>query len=202
MLSDPDRTASSGDTARPIVPLPIAASGLDLVSMPAAFIEAMIDGQGGADREFDGVRLWDEWTAEASPWFGVRLTQLRAMPELVQWLMYAIVRRSDRQMVGHVGFHSAPGPAYLHDIAPGGIEIGYSVFEPFRGCGYATAAAAALIQWARREHGVRDFVASIARDNAASKRVACKLGFAFFRDFERSDPDREDMYLLRVSEEG
>ena len=166
--------------------------------MTPAFIEAMIEGQGGTDQEFNGVRLWDGWSADASPWIGVRLTQLRTMPELVEWLLYAIVRRSDRQMLGHAGFHSGPGPAYLRDIAPGGIEIGYSVFEPFRGRGHATAGASALIQWARREHGVRDFVASIARENTASQRVAGKLGFNRFRDFDQNDPDREDLYLLRM----
>lgn len=170
--------------------------------MTPAFLETMIDGQGRADREFDGVRFWDGWNADASPWIGVRLTQLRAMPELLPWLLYAIVRRSDRQMVGHVGFHSAPAPTYLHDIAPGGIEIGYSVFTPFRGHGYATESASALIRWAHREHGVTDFVASINHDNAASQRVAGKLGFVFFRDFDKNDPDREDIYLMRMGEDG
>lgn len=175
---------------------------MDLVCMTQAFIEAMLDGQGRAGRKFGRVRLWEGWSADNSPWIGVRLTQLRTMPELVPWLLYAIVRRSDRQMVGHAGFHSAPGPIYLDDIAPGGIEIGYSVFEPFRGRGYATAGVSALIRWARREYGVTDFVASIAHDNVASQRVAAKLGFVLFRDFDRNDPDREDMYRLRFAEDG
>ena len=101
-------------------------------------------------------------------------------------------------MVGHVGFHSPPGPNYLRDIAPNGVEIGYSVFAPFRRRGYATASAAALIEWASREHGVSDFVASIAHDNLASQRVAARVGFKFVREFDRSDPDREDIYLLHV----
>ncbi|MDA1257272.1 MAG: GNAT family N-acetyltransferase [Chloroflexi bacterium] len=179
---------------------PIAEPGITLVRMTAEFIEAMIERQGGAGHEFDGVRLWDGWTEESSPWLRVRLTELGAMPELVTWLLYAIVRRADRQMVGHVGFHSAPGPPYLHDIAHDGIEIGYSVFAPFKGRGYATAAASELIGWARREHEVREFVASISHDNAASIRVAEKLGFKFLREFDPTDPDREDVYLLHVSD--
>jgi RimJ/RimL family protein N-acetyltransferase len=167
--------------------------------MTPEFMEFMITGQGGEGLEFEGIRLWDGWKADTSPWIGIRLTQLRAMPDLAQWLMYAIVRRSDRQMVGHAGFHSAPGPPYLREIAPAGLEIGYSVFTPFQDRGYATQAALALIRWAHRERGVNEFVASIAHDNAASQRVADKAGFKFFREFKPDDPDREDVYLLRIA---
>lgn len=173
---------------------------LDLVleSMSAEFIQAMIDEQGEPDPSYDDVKLWPGWSTEADPGTRVRLIQLQTMPELQPWLMRAIVRQSDRQMVGHVGFHTPPGPDYLKDIAPDGVEVGYSVFPPYRRCGYAGAAVSALFDWAHSEHGVSEFVASINHENAASQAVAARVGFKFFRDFDPTDPDREDVYVLRL----
>ncbi len=204
-MSEADGAPQALNSARsgiPETPGPIEAGELELVRMTPEFMEFMIAGQGRDGLEFQGFRLWNDWKADTSPWFGVRLTQLRAMPELAPWLIYAIVRRADLQMVGLIGFHSAPGPAYLSEITSAGLEIGYSVFVPFRGRGYATHAASALIRWAHAEHGVNEFVASIARDNAASQRVAEKIGFKFLREFEPDDPDREDIYLLRRATDG
>lgn len=76
----------------------------------------------------------------------------------------------DGVMIGHVRFHGRPDPA-------GAVEFGYTVFEPHRGHGYATEAAAGVMGWARREHGVRSFVLTIAPGNAASLAVAARLGF-------------------------
>ena len=78
-------------------------------------------------------------------------------------------------MVGFVNFHGAPG---VNDIARGGaLELGWTVFPGHRGEGYATETARALMRWARRCFGVRDFVSSTTPDNAASLRVHEKLGF-------------------------
>ena len=174
------------------------ALGLELVSMTTGFLETMLDRQGQPDVEVDGVKLWKGWNESNGPGIAFRLAQLRAMPELLPWLMRAIVRSADRQMVGHVGFHGAPGLHSLGDLGPDALEIGYSVFPPFQRRGYAAASASALIQWANAEHGITLFVASINHENLASQRVAAKVGFKFYRNFDPTDPDREDIYLLRV----
>ena len=182
-------------------PRPLDSVGLELVSMTTGFIETMLDQQGQPDVQFDGVRLWEGWAASDRPAIAFRLAQLRAMPELLPWLMYAIVRRSDGQMVGHIGFHGAPGLHSLDDLgdlAHDALEIGYSVFPPFRRKGYALAAAKALIQWANTDRGITFFVASINHENTASQGVATKAGFKFYRDFDPTDPDREDVYTMRL----
>ncbi len=179
-------------------PESLDALGFELVSVTTGFLQAMIAGQGRRGAEFDGIHLWDGWNAVDDPGIPFRLAQLRVMPELLQWLMYAIVGRADRRMVGHVGFHGAPGLHSLSDAVSNGLEIGYTVFPPFRRRGYAVAAARALIQWAHREHDVGVFVASIGRENKASQQVAAKLGFKFSRDFDPLDPDREDIYLMHL----
>lgn len=171
---------------------------LDLVSMNAEFLQAMMDGQGKSGAGYKNVKFWKNWTLEADPTIRVRLLQLQTMPELQPWLLRAIVRQSDRQMVGHVGFHTPPGPQYLQDIAPYGVEIGYSTFRPYRRCRYASTSVSALINWAQSNHGVNEFVASINRENLASKGLAAKIGFKLVHDFLSDDPDQEDLYLLRI----
>ena len=79
-------------------------------------------------------------------------------------------------MVGHAGFH---GPAGTNGPqAPGALEIGYTVLPPFRGRGYATEAVVALMDWARSEHGIAVFIASVSPGNEPSLAIVRKLGFA------------------------
>ena len=59
----------------------------------------------------------------------------------------------------------------------GALEVGYTIFEAYRGRGYATEAVAALIAWAGHEHGVLHFFAAVAPDNAPSLAVVARLGF-------------------------
>jgi ribosomal-protein-alanine N-acetyltransferase len=78
-------------------------------------------------------------------------------------------------MIGHAGFHGPPGVNGVRK--PDAVEVGYTIFAPYRGKGYATEAATALIEWARDERGVCRFIASVAPGNAPSLAVVRKLGF-------------------------
>jgi RimJ/RimL family protein N-acetyltransferase len=80
-------------------------------------------------------------------------------------------------MVGHIGFHSAPGAPYLKEFSPTAGEFGYTVFPSFRRNGFAREASVGLMRWAQASHGVKVFVVSIAPDNLASQALAAHLGF-------------------------
>jgi RimJ/RimL family protein N-acetyltransferase len=84
-----------------------------------------------------------------------------------------------------VGFCSLTGPP--HD---GACEIGYSIFEAFRGRGYATGAVMQAIA-AIRQHGLTRILAETTHENAASHAVLTKCGFA--RSGERFDPEDGDV---------
>ena len=59
----------------------------------------------------------------------------------------------------------------------GDVEIGYGVAEDWRGCGYATEAVAALVDWALKQSGVMRVTAETGPSNIASRRVLEKAGF-------------------------
>jgi RimJ/RimL family protein N-acetyltransferase len=66
----------------------------------------------------------------------------------------------------------------------GEYDLGYRFFEQYWGQGYATEAAAAVCDFARRRlHGER-VVGRAMRDNLASRRVLEKVGLVFEGDVE------------------
>jgi RimJ/RimL family protein N-acetyltransferase len=77
-------------------------------------------------------------------------------------------------MIGHAGYHGPPGVNAKQN--PDAIEIGYTIEAPYRGNGYATAAATELLRRAE-ERGIRHFVACTQPGNEPSLAIIRKLGF-------------------------
>ena len=117
------------------------------------------------------------WPGEDVDVLALRLQQLEEDPSLQPWLLRAMVLRQTGEMVGHIGFHTAPDAAYLRDFSPMGVEFGYTVFPSFRRHGFAREAATGLMKWAQSSYGVNLFVVSIAPSNTASQALAAGLGF-------------------------
>lgn len=89
--------------------------------------------------------------------------------------------RAGGACVGQVGINH--GPLFPEK------ELGWTVYEGFEGLGYATEAAAALRDWARRERGYDALVSYIDPRNRASIRVAERLGAVPDPTAPRQDPD-------------
>ncbi len=139
-------------------------------------LKASLRQEKAAASDLLGAAIPDEWFDEDG-WTAVRLEQLLENPDFQPWCVRAIVLRASREMIGHIGFHTQPDPAYLADIAPGGVEFGYTVFTAYRRQGYAEEASRALMAWAEGQSVVARFVLSISPENAASLALAQKLGF-------------------------
>ena len=73
------------------------------------------------------------------------------------------------EVVGQGGFKGPP--------RDGAVEIAYGTDPDHRGKGYATATAAALVEYAFRCEDVRVVLAHTLPDNVASQRVLAKCGF-------------------------
>ena len=106
-----------------------------------------------------------------------RLRQLRADPNVQPWLLRAMIDRVSGTMVGHIGFHSPPPLDHLAEIAPDGVELGYTVYQPYRRRKYATEAIIALMHWAYAQYNQRCFVLTISPQNLPSTAMAESLGF-------------------------
>ena len=106
--------------------------------------------------------------------------------------------KDSQEHVGEIGFK---GPVKNHSV-----EIGYGVMPEHEGNGYASEALRAMTQWAFGQKEVVFIEAETAPDNAASKRVLEKCGFApdgtgeegaAFRAGEPAYELVDDLYALR-----
>jgi RimJ/RimL family protein N-acetyltransferase len=128
----------------------------------------------------------------------LRLKQMRENPALEPWLLRAVGLRETKIMIGHVGFHTRPGPEYLNPYAPGSVEFGYSIFPDHRRKGYASEAVQALMDWATRVHNVTRFIVSISPANGPSLRLAQRFGFSKVGSVTDEEGTVEDVFLLAI----
>ena len=179
----------------------IATERLELVSLGAEFLRASLAGDvAGAGRRV-GLAIPAEWFAERD-YMELRLGQMEQEPGLEGWLVWGMGLRETREMAGYLGFHTGPGPEYLRELSPGGVEFGYTVFEPFRRRGFGREAVVGLMEWARWERGVERFVVSISPENEASLKLAAGLGFRWIGSHIDEVDGYEDIFELRVTNGG
>ncbi|MGN0745303.1 MAG: GNAT family N-acetyltransferase [Aristaeellaceae bacterium] len=116
-----------------------------------------------------------------------------------QW-EFGFVRRRDGLLMGSGGVSPGekPGDPW---------EVGYNLRRDCWGRGYATEAARAMIGFAFRTFGVRDFCANHARANAASGHVMRRCGMVFdhegeYARFDGSEVFPADFYHLHLDRSG
>ncbi|NMP21651.1 GNAT family N-acetyltransferase [Sulfobacillus harzensis] len=80
-----------------------------------------------------------------------------------------IIHVEDNVVIGSMGFKSPPNENGL-------VEMGYDIVPSYRGQGYATEMARALVNWAQQQSSVHHLTAECLSDNWASIRVLEKLG--------------------------
>jgi [ribosomal protein S5]-alanine N-acetyltransferase len=179
---------------------PIRSERLELVSISPEFIDALL-----AERRRDAetaatLKLPDGWPDRHDRGFlNFRLRQMRERPETQEWFVYAVVLpEGERPMIGHAGFHGPPGVNAVK--AADAVEVGYSVFEPYRRRGYATEVVRTLIDWASSEHGIRHFVASISPENEPSLALVRRLGFKHTGQHWDEEDGEELEFELRITD--
>jgi RimJ/RimL family protein N-acetyltransferase len=159
----------------------IPTARLELVSMPVAFMEALLAGDTAAAGGAIGAAVPDNLRDHLEDFLRYRLAQVIADSSIRVWLGRAMVRTEPdggRHVLGTIGFHGPPDDR-------GRLEIGYSVQSAHRRQGYAREAVRAMLDWAAREHGVHRFIASISPTNAAS--LALVQSFWFVQTGEQMD---------------
>ncbi len=144
----------------------------ELVSMSLAFMRLLLARDLVAAAAAIGAAVPPAFADRLDAFLQFRIADLSNDPVIQPWLGRAIVQEgpAGRQVIGSVGFHAPPDEA-------GWVEIGYHVEPALQRHGVATEAASAMLDWARREHGVRHVRACTAPDNVASRAVLARLGF-------------------------
>lgn len=135
-----------------------------------------------------GYPIPDEFLEDDWLW-KVRLEDLRTSPEHAQWLVRAVVDRELGEVVGHAGFHGAP--------EDGVATVAYSIIPQARGKGYARAALAELIAFAR-VNGARVVRATIDPENAASLAVISRWPFEMQGEQVDDEDGLEHIYDLVI----
>jgi RimJ/RimL family protein N-acetyltransferase len=80
-----------------------------------------------------------------------------------------MVLRDERLVIGSVNMKGPPGAA-------GTVDMGWGVDATYRGRGYTTEAARAVLAWLLAQPGVRRVTARIQPENLPSIAVARRLG--------------------------
>jgi ribosomal-protein-alanine N-acetyltransferase len=155
-------------------PVPsIHTARLELVSMPLAFMEALLAGDTAAAGEAIQAEVPENLRSNLEDFLRYRLAQVRADPSIRRWLGRAMVlTEADgaRRVIGTIGFHGPPDDR-------GRLEIGYSVQERYRRQGFAREAVRAMLDWAAEEHRIYRFIASISPGNEPSLALTRSFGF-------------------------
>lgn len=91
---------------------------------------------------------------------------IRCQYGFYQYGLWALVRKADGKIVGKAG---------LTDFLEG-LELGYHIYEPYRGEGYGLEACREILNWSRVYQNCPVY-AKIDASNEASIRLACACGF-------------------------
>ena len=96
--------------------------------------------------------------------------------------MFVIERKDDGRVLGRAGFLRWDPQTW--EVGGSETEIGWGLAREHWGEGYATEAALALREWAFDDPGLTRLISLIQHGNAASARVAEKIGERYERDVE------------------
>jgi [ribosomal protein S5]-alanine N-acetyltransferase len=136
-----------------------------------AFVEAVAAGAVEAAEALIEARLLTGWLEDPDVRVGlsIHLRALRADPAQVPWRIRLMVLRDEQLVIGSINVKGSPGP-------DGTVDMGWGVEPAYRGRGFATEAAQAVLAWLIAQPGVRRVTARIQPENLPSIQVARRLG--------------------------
>lgn len=116
----------------------------------------------GDGKTLDQAQSWREIAMHIGHW---------ALRGYGQWVLES---KEDGEFLGQAGLWNPPGWP--------GLEVGWKLARHAWGRGYATEAGRAAIEWAWQALDAQELISIIQPDNAASIRVAQRLGMTRLRE--------------------
>ena len=180
------------------LPADIQTPRLLLRTLDSHFLTLCLQAEQDEAASYLGCMLPPRWFAQ---WrlMAIKLQDLKFEPDSLPWSLRAIIHRESNQMVGQIGFHTAPNPDYLQTHDCQGIELGYEVYEAWRRQGLAREALQAMLGFAKIQ-GVKRFVLSISPENVASTGLARSFGFTQFGEQYDEEDGLEYQYQLLATQ--
>lgn len=153
------------------LPLLISTERLELTVLGADCAEALLRGDAARLLALTGARFPEP--VGPPPLMGDFLPFLRdrlhAHPDEAGWWSWLAVQRDTREAVGSLGWAGRPNDE-------GQVMLGYSLYPPFQGKGFALEASRALMAWAFEHPEVTAVRATVPTWHARSIHVAERLG--------------------------
>lgn len=84
--------------------------------------------------------------------------------------IWTVISKAENKMVGDLCFIGEPN-------SQGEIEIGYGTYQEFQNKGFMTEAVREMIEWAKKQQGVKSMIASTDKNNISSYSVLLKNNF-------------------------
>lgn len=152
------------------LPLRISTERLELTVLGAECADALLRGDAALLLTLTAARFPEP--VSPPPLMGDFLPflrdRLRAHPDEAGWWSWLAVRRDTREAVGSLGLAGPPN-------AEGQVMLGYSLYPPSQGQGFALEAARAVMAWAFEHPEVTAVRATVPIWHARSIHVAEKL---------------------------
>jgi len=166
--------------------VPLSTPRLDLVALTLAHASAVF--AYASDPEISRLVDWSRHeTVADSRRFVARSMVGYAQGGHYEW---GLIRRQDGAFIGTCGLGEI-------DTTRGVGTLGYVLAKPYWGRGYATEAAAAVLQFGFAHLGLRLIEANAFPENVASLRVMAKLGLRY-RETRATSHDHRTPRAVRV----
>lgn len=164
--------------------------------VPLAGLAASAAKDAEATQRLIGLNLPEEWFAES--WVSeLRLNQWKNDPEYGPWSIRAVALKETGQIVGNFNCHDRPRPFQFHDQSGLAVEMGYTIFEPWRRQGFAFEMINAFMAHARVQN-VRWVLLSVSPENQLSLALARKLGAEHIGSQIDEKDGPEDIFLIEL----
>ncbi|WKA58291.1 GNAT family N-acetyltransferase [Planococcus shenhongbingii] len=147
---------------------------LKVITFELEMIEALLEGPEQLEKLIPYQVLADYPMDVYKQFFPYKIDRFIEQPEENVW-EGLIINRELHMVIGDIGFKGGPDEK-------GEINLGYSVLPRFQGHGFATEAAAAMLEWGLEQPGVKKVTATCSPGNIASIRVLQKAGLKQLRE--------------------